>query len=133
MEQYLMSSIFITTDVPPNEEYANAMNQLYPANNNISGQRECELYESTPNHVYQYVDVDQKTAAPPPQNLTYDYAVVDGPLTKSERSSVEHDATTGGKDTLLEDDDKEEQTGATKDRTQSSKPPPHKYHVLEGP
>ncbi|CAB3988118.1 Hypothetical predicted protein [Paramuricea clavata] len=119
-------------DVPPNEEYANAMNQLYPANNNIS-QRECELYESTPNHVYQYVDVDHKNVAPPPQNLTYDYAFVDGPLTKSERSSVELDATAGGKDTSLEDDDKEEQTGETNNITQSTKLPPHKYHVLEGP
>ena len=125
------------TDVPPKQEYADAMNPLYPANNNYSGQRECELYESTPDNVYQNVGTGQRTAVPSPQNLTYDYAVVDGPLTKSERPSVEL-AATHGKDTPLEDEglrhDKEEQTGETKDRTQSTKPPPpHKYHVLEGP
>ncbi|CAB3998225.1 Hypothetical predicted protein [Paramuricea clavata] len=87
-------------DAAPKQEYADAMNPLYPANNNYSGQRECELYESTPDHVYQYVDTDHKTTVPPPQNLTYDYAVVDGPLTKGERSSVELDAT-GGKGTPL--------------------------------
>ena len=104
------------------------MNPLYPANNNLSGQRECELYESTPDHVYQYVDADHKTADPPSQNPTYDYAVVDGPLKKTERSSIELD-TIGGEDTPR---DNEGQIGETNDRTQSTKPP-HKYHVLEGP
>jgi hypothetical protein len=88
LHHYLMSSIFTTTDAAPKQEYADAMNPLYPANNNYSRQRECELYESTPDHVYQYVDTDHRTTVPPPQHLTYDYAVVDGPLTKSERSSV---------------------------------------------
>ena len=79
------------------------MNALYPVNNNESGQRECELYESATDHVYQSVDTDHKTADSPTQNHTYDYAVVDGPLA----SQNEGEPTT----TRL----------------------PHKYHVLEGP
>ena len=56
------------------------MNPLHPVNENLSGQRECELYEPASDHVYQYVDADQKTVDPPPQNNTYDYAAVDGPM-----------------------------------------------------
>ena len=56
------------------------MNPLYPVNENLSGQRECELYEPASDHVYQCVDADLKTVDPPPQNHTYDYAAVDGPL-----------------------------------------------------
>ena len=56
--------------------YATTMNPLYPVNDNLSGQRECELYEPASDHVYQCVDA----VDPPSQNHTYDYAAVDGPL-----------------------------------------------------
>ncbi len=81
------------------------------------------------------MDDDHKSAAPPYQNPTYDYAVVNGPLKKSERTSMELD-TIGGEDTPRDDQefthDTEEQIGVTNDRTQSTNPP-HDYHVLEGP
>ena len=114
---------------PKEEEYANALNPLYPTNTNQSAQAECALYESTPEHVYQYVDADHKTADPPLQDFTYDYAAVDGPMNKNDGKR------TGG---TPEDDeefqhDKEEQTGEIMDTSQSTNRPPHKYHVLEEP
>ena len=73
---------------------------------------------------------------PPSQNLTYDYAVFDGQLTKGGSPSVEPNAI-GGKGTHGDGEglthEKEELTGETKDTSQSTKPPPHIYHVLEKP
>ena len=69
-----------TADEADQGNYATTMNPLYPVNENLSGQRECELYEPASDHVYQCVDADQKTLDPPSQNYTYDYAAVDGPM-----------------------------------------------------
>ena len=71
---------FSTTDLPRKEEQAEANNPMYPLGNDISGERECELYEPTPNHIYQYVDNEDRTRNLIPTNLTYDYAVADGPM-----------------------------------------------------
>ena len=79
------------------------MNPLYPVNDNLSSQRECELYEPASDHVYQCVDADQKTVEPPSQNPIYEYATVDGPLTVEDK----------GEPTI--------------------EPSSPKYHVLEGP
>jgi hypothetical protein len=87
-----------------NGDYDITMNPLYPVNDTLSGQRECDLYEPASDHVYQYVDAaDRKNVDSTPQNPTYDYAIPDGPLTSQEQEKP----TT----TQL----------------------PHKYHVLEGP
>ncbi|XP_028410778.1 uncharacterized protein LOC114533460 [Dendronephthya gigantea] len=121
----------------PTEEDADALNPLYPANNNQMAQRECDLYEPTPDHLYQYVDVENKTADPPLQNLTYDYAVVDGPINqnvpqKTELDEIQMEAVTESNDEKRIGDGEEEMK-ETKDTVRSTKPPPHKYHVLEGP
>lgn len=123
-------SYFQTIGVKPKQdEYANALNPLYPTNTNQSEQTECALYESGAEHVYQYVDTDHKTADPPPQDFTYDYAVVDGPMNKND--AKRSGSTPGGHEELQHE--KEEQTEQTMDTSQSTNRPPHKYHVLEGP
>ena len=85
------------------------MNPLYPQRNNLSEERECELYEPASDQVYQNVDdVDDHRTKDlnDPQNFTYDYAVADGPMTDDKESSEERD---------------------------TQKRLPHKYHVLEQP
>ena len=99
------------------------MSPLYQTTNTQSGEAECPLYEATTEDVYQYVDADQKTADPPPKDITYDYAVADGPMnnndaTRREDTSEVNEELQG---------DREEQIGETEDAS------PHKYHVLEGP
>lgn len=95
-------------------------------------QTECELYEPTPDYVNHYVGVDHKTADPPLQNLTYDYAVADGPInldvpSKAELDVIEVEAASESNEVF------EGEMTQTMDLAQSTKPPPHKYHVLEGP
>ncbi len=73
---------------------------------------------------------------PPSQNLTYDYAVFDGQLTKGGGPSVEPNAIEEKgtpRDSEGHTHDKEELTGETKDTSQSTNSPPKIYHVLEKP
>ena len=51
-------------------------NPLY--SERIGSHRECELYQSSPHHPYQYIDTDHKPIPQPPQHITYDYAKNDG-------------------------------------------------------
>ena len=82
------------------------MNPLYPQSNNLSEGRECELYEPASDQVYQSVDDHKTKDFNDPQNVTYDYAVADGPMTDDKESSEERD---------------------------TQKRLAHKYHVLEQP
>lgn len=110
---------------PPKENHAETLNPIYPRNNNSSTKKECELYESSPDHVYQYVDTkDRSNYLQPQQNQTYDYAVVDGPLTKSDHVNKELER-------------KEEESRALRDdeevKHDKTRQQPHKYYVLEEP
>lgn len=110
-----------------NPTYANTSNPLYPTNNNQSGQTECALYEPTPEHVYQDVDADHKTADPSPQDFAYDYAVVDGPMNQND--VMRSESTPEGHEELQHDS--QEQLRETMDTSESTKQAEHNYYVLE--